>query len=115
MEVKDMIKKVYQKSGVQVDDDYIEYKMKDEEKVKDFIRLYKQEEIASMNYILRKPENNKVFTKFELEAMSIIDLFDRKVIEISRIIWDNKDDTKRLEQISNQLNIELEKRKKEEF
>ena len=110
-----MIKKVYQKSGVQVDDDYIEYKMKDEEKVKDFIRLYKQEEIASMNYILRKPENNKVFTKFELEAMSIIDLFDRKVIEISRIIWDNKDDTKRLEQISNQLNIELEKRKKEEF
>lgn len=89
--------------------------MKDEEKVKDFIRLYKQEEIASMNYILRKPENNKVFTKFELEAMSIIDLFDRKVIEISRIIWDNKDDTKRLEQISNQLNIELEKRKKEEF
>lgn len=115
MEVKDMIKKVYQKSGVQVDDDYIEYKMKDEEKVKDFIRLYKQEEIASMNYILRKPENNKVFTKFELEAMSIIDLFDRKVIEISRIIWDNKDDTKRLEQILNQLNIELEKRKKEEF
>lgn len=115
MEVKDMIKKVYQKSGVQVDDDYIEYKMKDEEKVKDFIRLYKQEEIASMNYTLRKPENNKVFTKFELEAMSIIDLFDRKVIEISRIIWDNKDDTKRLEQISNQLNIELEKRKKEEF
>lgn len=115
MEVKDMIKKVYQKSGVQVDDDYIEYKMKDEEKVKNFIRLYKQEEIASMNYILRKPENNKVFTKFELEAMSIIDLFDRKVIEISRIIWDNKDDTKRLEQILNQLNIELEKRKKEEF
>ncbi len=65
MEVKDMIKKVYQKSGVQVDDDYIEYKMKDEEKVKDFIRLYKQEEIASMNYILRKPENNKVFTKIK--------------------------------------------------
>ena len=51
MEVKDMIKKVYQKSGVQVDDDYIEYKMKDEEKVKAFMRLYKQEEIDSMNYI----------------------------------------------------------------
>lgn len=43
MEVKDMIKKVYQKSGVQVDDDYIEYKMKDEEKVKAFMRLYKKE------------------------------------------------------------------------
>ena len=109
-----MIKKVYQKNGIQVDDDYIEYKMKDEQKVKDFIRLYKQEEIDSMNYILRKPENNSVFTKFELKAMSIIDLFDRKVVEISRIIWDNKDDTKRLEQISNELNIELEKRKKEE-
>lgn len=112
MEVKDMIKKVYQKSGVQVDDDYIEYKMKDEEKVKAFMRLYKQEEIDSMNYILRKPKNNKVFTKFEIEAMSIIDLFDRKVVEISRIIWDNKDNTEKLNQFLNQLNME-QKNKKE--
>lgn len=111
MEVKEMIKKVYQKSGIQVDDDYIEYKMKDEKKVKDFMRLYKQEEIASMNYILRKSENNKVFTKFELEAMSIVDLFDRKVIEISRIIWDNKDDTEKLNQFLNQLNMELRNKK----
>ena len=29
MEIKEMIRKVYQKNGVQVDDDYIEYKMKD--------------------------------------------------------------------------------------
>lgn len=99
MEVKEIIKKVYQKNGVQVDDDYIEYKMKDEQKVKDFIRLYKQEEIDSMNYILRKPENNNKFTKFELNAMSKIDLFDKKVIKICKFIWENRNDDEKLEEI----------------
>ena len=53
MEIKEMIRKVYQKNGIQVDDDYIEYKMKDEQKVKAFMRLYKQEEMDSMNYIVK--------------------------------------------------------------
>ena len=64
MEIKEMIRKVYKKNGIQVDDDYIEYKMKDEKNVKGFIRLYKQEEMDSMNYILVKDKDNKVFTKF---------------------------------------------------
>ena len=34
-------------------------------KVKDFMKLYKQEEIESMNYIFGKPESNNKFTKFE--------------------------------------------------
>ena len=72
MEIKEMIRKVYQKNGVQVDDDYIEYKMQDKKNVKDFMRLYKQEEMDSMNYILGKDKDNKTFTKFELEAFGII-------------------------------------------
>lgn len=90
MEIKEMIRKVYQKNGIQVDDDYIEYKMKDEQKVKAFMRLYKQEEMDSMNYILGKDKDNKVFTKFELEALNKIDLFNRKVVEICKVIWANE-------------------------
>lgn len=87
MEIKEMIRKVYQKNGVQVDDDYIEYKMKDEQTVKDFMRLYKQEEMDSMNYILGKDKDNKVFTKDELELINTINLFNKKVVEACKIIY----------------------------
>ena len=50
-----------------------------------------------MNYILGKPANNKVFTKFELEAMSKVDLFNRNVVNICKIIWENRDNEERLE------------------
>lgn len=75
------------------------------------MREYKQEEINSMNYILGKPYDNLTFTKFELEAMSKIDLFNKKVIKICKIIWDNKDNEEKLNQFLKQLNIELEKKK----
>lgn len=97
MEIKEKIRKVYQKSGVQVDDDFIEYKMQDKEKVKQFMRLYKQEEMDSMNYILGKPYNNKVFTKEELELMNTIDLFNRKVVEKCKIIYEKENKLKKLE------------------
>lgn len=90
MEIKEMIRKVYQKNGVQVDDDYIEYKMKDEQTVKDFMRLYKQEEMDSMNYILGKDKDNKVFTKDELELMNTINLFNRKLVEACKIIYEKE-------------------------
>ena len=48
MEIKEKIRKIYQKNGVSVDDDYIEYKMKDKEKVKQFIRIYKREKLESI-------------------------------------------------------------------
>lgn len=82
-----MIRKVYQKSGIQVDDDYIEYKMKDKKKVEQFKILYKQEEIESMNYILGKPLDNTIFTKDEIEICSKIDLFNRKTVEICKNIY----------------------------
>ena len=87
MEIKEMIRKVYQKSGVQVDDNYIEHKMQDKEKVKQFVRIYKEEEINSMNYISGKPEKNQIFTKEEVVLFSKIDLFDRTTIEACRNIY----------------------------
>ena len=90
MEIKEMIRKVYQKNGIQVEDDYIEYKMKDEQNIKAFMRLYKQEEMDSMNYILGKDKDNKVFTKDELELMNTINLFNRKLVEACKIIYEKK-------------------------
>ncbi|MBR2246922.1 MAG: hypothetical protein IJ880_07865 [Bacilli bacterium] len=75
------------------------------------MREYKKEEINSMNYILGKPYDNLTFTKFELEAMSKIDLFNKKVINVCKIIWDNRDNEEKLNQFLKQLNIELEKKK----
>ncbi len=70
------------------------------------MRLYKQEEIDSMNYIFGKPENNKKFTKFELKAISKIDLFDRKVINICKFIWENRNDDEKLKEILKMLKEE---------
>lgn len=72
--------------------------MLDKKKVKDFMKLYKQEEIESMNYIFGKPESNNKFTKFELKAISKIDLFDRK--------WENRNDDEKLEEILKMLKEE---------
>lgn len=64
--------------------------MKNKETVKQFMRLYEQEEIESMNYILGKPLENNVFTKFELELCSKIDLFNRKTVEICKSIYEKE-------------------------
>lgn len=80
--------------------------MKDKNKVRDSLRLYKQEEIDSMNYIFGKPESNKKFTKFELKAISKIDLFDRKVINICKFIWENRNDDEKLKEILKMLKEE---------
>lgn len=115
MNKKEKIKQIYAKNNIEVNDEYIENAMQDKERVKAFMRLYKQEEIDSMNYILGKPYDNKVFTKFELEAMSKIDLFNRKVINICKTIWDNRDNPEKLQQFKEQLDAEIQvnKEKKE--
>lgn len=90
MEIKEKIRKVYQKNGIEVDDDYIEYKMKEKEKVEQFMKIYKQEEVNSMNYILGKPEDNLYFTEQEIELCSKIDLFDRETIKICKHIYEKE-------------------------
>lgn len=87
MDKKEKIKKIYQKNGVGIREKDIDCILEDEEKTKQFMRLYKQEELDSMNYIFGKPDNNKEFTKFELEAVNKIDLFDRTQVEASKNIW----------------------------
>lgn len=62
----------------------------------EIVRIYKPEELETMNYILGKEKGNKIFTKFELETMNMINLYDEKVVNVSKIIWDNRNDTKKL-------------------
>lgn len=46
--------------------------------------------IDIMNYVLGKKEGNKVFTEFELELMSTINLFDKKVVEVCKSIYEKE-------------------------
>lgn len=99
MEKEEKIRKVYTKYGIDVEDETVELILEDEERANEIIRIYKQEEMDSMNYILGKPEDNRVFTVFELEAVNKIDLFNRKVVEICKLIWENKNNLEQREQI----------------
>ena len=90
MEEKEKIKQIYQKLEVGIREEDIDLILKDKEKTKQFMKLYKQEELDSMNYIFFYPDNNKVFTQFELEAVSKIDLFDRTQVEASKNIWKSR-------------------------
>ena len=110
-ETKTMIKKIYKKHDITVSDDYIDDAINDKERVKDFLRVYKQEEIYSMNYIFGKPYDNKFFTKFELESASMVDLFNRNVVNICKMIWDNRDNPEKLEEFMQQINMSLKKKK----
>lgn len=107
MEIKEMIRKVYQKADIQVDDDFIEYKMEDKKRVEQFKELYKKEELESMNYILGKPLDNTIFTKDKIEICSTIDLFDRKWVNVCRIIYENRNDEERLRSFMKILNKEV--------
>ena len=88
---KEKIKQIYQKFEIIVDDQTIENILKDKEKVQGLMRIYKDEEIDSMNYIFGKDNNNKYFTEFELQAASKINLFNRKVLKRCRSIWANNE------------------------
>lgn len=68
------------------------------------LKLYKNEEIKSMNYVFGKSEGNEYFTQFELELASKIDLFNKKVVNVCKIIWENKDNSKRLKSFMKILN-----------
>ncbi len=103
MEIKEKIRKVYQKNNIIVNDETAEAIMQDKERTEGLMRLYKDEEINSMNYIFGKEKDNKWFTKFELELANNIDLFDKNVVDICKIIWDNKDNPERLKKFMKTL------------
>lgn len=104
MQEKEKIKQIYKKINVRISEDYIEDIMKNEKRVKDFMRMYKQEEIWSMNEILGKPYNNLVFTKFELETCSKIDLFDMAQIKWCKLFWKNRNNEENYQELQNALN-----------
>ena len=103
MEDREKIKKIYEKGNVKVSEDYIDNIMKDEARVKSFMRMYKQEEIWSMNEILGKPHDNNYFTEFELEICSKVDLFNRNVIKWSKLILQNRNNEEELNKIISTL------------
>lgn len=74
---------------------------------KSIFRVYKLEEIEAMNYILGKNKGNNEFSKFELEAMSKIDLTNSNVVNICKIIWDNKDNVEKIKTFSEMLEEEV--------
>lgn len=90
MEIKEKIKKVYQKNNIIVNDETVEAIMQDKKRTEELMRLYKDEEIDSMNYIFGKDRNNKYFTELELRLASKIDLFNRKVIDVCKSIWNRE-------------------------
>ncbi len=104
MQEREKIKQIYKKNNVRVSEDYIDDIMNNEERVKSFMRMYKQEEIWSMNEILGKPYNNLVFTKFELKACSKIDLFDRAQIKWCKLFWKNRNNEEIYQELQNALN-----------
>ena len=104
---KEKIKQIYQKLDIIVDDEIIDGILKNEETVKGLMRIYKDEEIDSMNYIFDKPHDNKYFIEEELNFISKIDLFDRRVIETFKTIWDSKDNIKKLRKFQKILNREV--------
>lgn len=67
------------------------------------MELYEREKLESMNYIFGKLENNNKFTEFESKVISNIDLFDRKVVNICKIIWENRNNDEKLEEILEML------------
>lgn len=99
MEIKEKIKKYYLKHGIGIDEDYVEGILNDPERVKALMRLYKQEEIETMNYIYGKPKNNNYFTEQELKEISKIDLFDKKLVEWIKLIQQNRNNEENLKEI----------------
>ena len=104
MEKKEKIKNVYKKLGILVDNNTINEIIKDKERTENIIRIYKKEEMDSMNYIFSKQKDNKSFTMFELEAANKIDLFDRTIVEWCKLIWDNRNNETNINEILKALN-----------
>lgn len=103
MKKKEKIRCVYKKHGVRVNDETMEAILEDKKRTKALLHRYKEEKLESMNYILGRPSDNKVFTKYELKAMNEVDLFNRKVVEWCKLIWDNRNNEENLDEILNAL------------
>lgn len=107
MEIKEKIKKFYQENNIIVNDDTVEVIMQDKEKTKGLLKLYNYKEIESMNYIFGKSKDNMYFTQLEFKIASKIDLFDKRIREIAREIYKNRNNNKRLKEIMKNFRVEV--------
>ena len=71
------------------------------------MRVYQQEEMESKNYIFGKDRNNKYLTKQESEFVNQFDLFNRKMINVGKIIQDNRDNYKQLKKFQKIIKMEV--------
>ena len=106
MELKDRIKNYYKSEKIKVDDEFVRGVIADKNRANKLIKFLELIEIKAMNYIYGKDENNKYFTEYEIESASKVNLFDKKVVNLCKIIWDNRNDTERLEKFIKQLKLE---------
>ena len=97
MELKDRIQNYYKSEKIKVDDEFVSGVIADKDRANKLIKFFEPIEIKAMNYIYGKDENNKYFTEYELESASKVNLFDKKVVKLCKIIWDNRNNTERLE------------------
>ncbi len=107
MEIKEKIRKIYQKNNIIVNDETIEAIIQDKERTKGLMKLYKDEEIESMNYIFGKSKDNMYFTQLELKIASKIDLFDKRIREMGREIYKNRNNSKKLREIIKKYELEV--------
>lgn len=96
MEVKERIKNYYRSEKIEVDDEFVNGVITDKDRANKLIKFFEPIELNAMNYIFGKEKDNKQFSELELNCASKIDLFDIKVVNLCKIIWDNKDNEKRL-------------------
>lgn len=80
-----------------MDDEFVSGVIADKDRANKLIKFFEPIEIKAMNHIYGKDENNKYFTEYELESASKVNLFDKKVVNLCKIIWDNRNNTKKLE------------------
>ena len=103
MELKDRIQNYYKSEKIKVDDEFVSGVIADKDRANKLIKFIETIERKAMNYIYGKDENNKYFTEYELESESKVNLFDKKVVKLCKIIWDNRNNTERLEKFIKQL------------
>lgn len=105
MELKNRIKNYYKSENIKVDDEFVSGVIADINRANRLIKFFEPIEIKSMNYIYGKDENNKYFTKNEIEIVSQVNLFDKNVVNLYKIIWDNRNNTEKLNKFIRELEL----------
>ena len=90
MELKDRIQNYYKSEKIKVDDEFVSGVIADKDRANKLIKFIETIERKAMNYIYGKDENNKYFTEYEIESASKVNLFDKKVVNLCKIIWETE-------------------------